>query len=572
MGKNQIQFSNFAEWRQNLRIAGLAIPVFSLRSRNSFGIGDFGDLLGLIDWVKTTHQKIVQILPVNDTTQTRSWEDSYPYNAISIYALHPLYLNLGAMGTLKSGERSNFYQKKQRELNAFPVLDYEAVDRLKWDFFWELFQQEGEEELQSDDFTVFFEENKEWLVPYANYCCKRDNSSSHGIYYYLQFHAHRQLTRVRNYAREQGIILKGDIPIGINRNSVESISEPDYFNLNFQAGAPPDAFSSDGQNWGFPTYNWHAMEADHYEWWKKRFRKMADYFDAYRIDHILGFFRIWQIPIGQTSGLNGYFYPALPLSIGEIEQAGLNFDRVGELFIEDAEQSQHYHPRIVFWTTNVYGQLNDAERWAFDRLHNDYFYHRHNEFWKQEALRHLTPLVDATNMLACGEDLGMIPHTVPEVMRQLQILSLEIERMPKAAGREFTDLENIPRLSVCTTSTHDTTTLRGWWKEDRWKTQRYYNEVLKKEGTAPEECTPEIIRKIIYNHLSSPAMLAIIPLQDWVAMDRNLRAADIDSERINNPAHSRHYWRYRMHLSIEELLAAEELNGNIRKIIRETGR
>jgi len=572
MKTNRIQFNNPAEWKHTLRIAGLTIPVFSLRSRNSFGIGDFGDLLQLIDWVKTTHQKIIQILPVNDTTQTRTWQDSYPYNAISIYALHPLYLNLETLGTLGSREQQNFYREKQQELNALPVLDYETVDRLKWDFFREMFQQEGERELESPDFAVFFSENREWLIPYGDYCCHRDNVSSPELYYYLQFHAHKQLTRVRNYARQQGIILKGDIPIGINRHSVESTIEPDYFNLNFQAGAPPDTFSADGQNWGFPTYNWTAMEADHYAWWKKRFRKMADYFDAYRIDHILGFFRIWQIPTGQTSGLNGFFYPALPLPVGEIEQAGLNFDRVGDLFIEDIAQPQHYHPRIVFWTTITYQQLNDDEKQSFDRLHNDYFYHRNNEFWKQEALKHLTPLVNATNMLACGEDLGMIPHTVPEVMHQLQILSLEIERMPKATGREFTDLEHIPRLSVCTTSTHDTTTLRGWWKEDRWKTQRYYNEVLKKEGAAPEECTPEISREIIYNHLSSPAMLAIIPLQDWLAMDESLRALDPDTERINNPAHSRHYLQYRMHLFLEELLTAGTLNKNIRKIIRETGR
>ena len=209
---------------------------------------------------------------------------------------------------------------------------------------------------------------------------------------------------------------------------------------------------------------------------------MADYFDAYRIDHILGFFRIWQIPAGQTTGLAGHFYPALSLSLVEIEQADLVFDRVKDLLIEDAAQAQHYHPCIVFETTTAYLQLSDAEKQAFNRLHNDYFYFRHNEFWKQEALKHLRPLVNATGMLACGEDLGMIPATVPEVMSQLQILSLEIERMPKSPDREFTDLQHIPYRSVCTTSTHDMTTLRGWWREDRGKTQRYYNQVLKKEG------------------------------------------------------------------------------------------
>ncbi|MDR2805986.1 MAG: 4-alpha-glucanotransferase [Dysgonamonadaceae bacterium] len=561
----------FQEENSPWKCAGVAIPVFSLRSRNSFGVGDFGDLLLLIDWVKMTHQKIIQLLPVNDTTQTHAWPDSYPYNAISIYALHPLYLNMDAMGRLNDPKRRAFYQRRQKKLNALPVLDYEAVDRLKWDFFKELFRQAGEKELLSPPYLSFFEDNKEWLIPYAAYCCRRDRSSIPELYYYIQFHANQQMNCARNYARQQGIILKGDIPIGINRDSVEALTEPDYFNRDFQAGAPPDAFSADGQNWGFPTYNWPAMEADDYQWWKKRFRKMADYFDAYRIDHILGFFRIWQIPAGQTTGLAGYFYPALPLSVADVEHAGLAFDRIRDLFIEDGNQALHYHPRIVVEEMTAYQQLSDAEKQSFNQLHDDYFYHRNNTFWKEQALKHLTPL-NATGMLPCGEDLGMIPPSVPDVMRQLQILSLEIERMPKSWNNEFTDLQHIPYLSVCTTSTHDMTTLRGWWKEDKEKTQRYYNQVLKREGIAPEDCAPELCKHIIYNHLSSPSMLAVIPLQDWLSMDKQLRASNPDSERINIPAHSRHYWQYRMHLAIEELLTATELNETIRNLIRDTSR
>ncbi|GHV21790.1 4-alpha-glucanotransferase [Clostridia bacterium] len=552
--------------------AGTAIPVFSLRTQNSFGIGDFADLHRMIDWVKANRQKIIQILPINDTTLTHTWVDSYPYNAISIYALHPLYVSLDAMGILKDSERNAFYRTKQQELNRLPAVDYEEVDRLKWDFFREIFQQEGEKVLTSQAFTVFFEENKEWLIPYADYSCQRDNYPAPGLYYYIQFQAHQQLKEVRNYARRHGIILKGDIPIGISRESVEALTEPGYFNMNFQAGAPPDDFSVTGQNWGFPTYNWNTMEADNYHWWKKRFRKMADYFDAYRIDHILGFFRIWQIPIRYKDGLNGYFSPALPLSMAEIEHSGLEWQKVKELFIEDEEQTGKYHPRITAFDFSAFQVLDEHEKQAFSRLHHDYFYFRHNEFWKQEALKHLTPLVNATDMLVCGEDLGMIPHTVPEVMHQLQILSLEIERMPKSPDREFTDLNNIPYLSVCTTSTHDMTTIRGWWKEDKEKTQRYYNEVLKREGAAPADCTPEISETIIRNHLNAPSMLTIIPLQDWLAMDAQLRTLNPDAERINIPAHSRHYWRYRMHLTIEELLQAEELNAKIRNLLELTGR
>ncbi|GHT48832.1 4-alpha-glucanotransferase [Bacteroidia bacterium] len=634
----------FRDEQTQWRGAGVAIPVFSLRTQNSFGIGDFEDLHRMIDWVKATHQKIIQILPINDTTMTHTRLDSYPYNAVSIYALHPLYLSLDGVGTLKDPARNAFYHTKQQELNRLPVVDYEEVDRLKWDFFREIFQQEGEEIMTSQAFTVFWEENKDWLLPYAAYSCQRDNYPAPGLYYYIQFHAHQQLTKVRNYARQYGIVLKGDIPIGISRESVEAQTEPGYFNMNFQAGAPPDDFSFKGQNWGFPTYNWNAMEADDYHWWKKRFRKMADYFDAYRIDHILGFFRIWQIPEDSIEGLLGYFSPALPFSIEEIENAGLKFrgegftkahihekclpelfgeytsevqqlylDRIDAehfalkqkwdtqrkiqagfagkeddksrmigaglfsicnevLFIEDHEQRGYYHPRISASSASIYQELDHAGQYAFDYLYWNYFYQRNNEFWKKEALKHLTPLVNATDMLVCGEDLGMIPHTVPEVMHKLQILSLEIERMPKSPDREFTDLNRLPYLSVCTTSTHDMTTLRGWWKEDKEKTQRYFNEVLKREGAAPAECTPEISEAIIRNHLTAPSMLTIIPLQDWLAMDAQLRIPDPDAERINIPAHSRHYWRYRMHLTIEELLQAETLNTKIRELIQQSSR
>jgi 4-alpha-glucanotransferase len=655
------------------KCAGLTIPVFSLKTQNSFGIGDFGDLHRMVDWAKLTHQKIIQILPINDTTMTHSWRDSYPYNAISIYALHPLYLDLNALGALKDAGRNAFYNDKQKELNALPVVDYEKVDGLKWDFFREIFRQEGDETLTSQEFVVFFEKNKEWLIPYAAYSYLRDKYNTPdfrqwkeyssynkdrienlcrpgaaeypdiAIYYYLQFHAHRQLTQVRNYAYNQGIVLKGDIPIGISSESIEAWTEPTYFNMHFQAGAPPDDFSLTGQNWGFPTYNWQAMEAGDYRWWKKRFSKMADYFDAYRIDHILGFFRIWQIPENSVEGLLGYFSPAIPFSIEEIENSGLKFggerftkahiheqflpelfgeyvsevkqcylDRIDAnhfapkqrldtqrkiqndftgkdekteriksglfalcnevLFIEDAEKRACYHPRISASSSYIYRELDYSEKYAFDCLYWNYFYQRHNDFWKKEALKHLTPLINSTDMLVCGEDLGMIPHSVPEVMRKLQILSLEIERMPKSPDREFARLYEIPYLSVCTTSTHDMSTIRGWWKEDREKTQRYYNEVLRKGGQAPEDCTPEICAEIIRNHLNSPPMLAMIPFQDWLSIDAQLRNPDIDAERINIPAHSRHYWRYRMHLTIEELMEAENLNNKIRNQISESNR
>ena len=652
------------------KCAGLVIPVFSLRSESSFGIGDFGDLYKMVDWAKQTNQKIIQILPINDTTMTHTWTDSYPYNSISIYALHPLYLDLNSMGNLKDARRNKYYKEKQIELNMFSTVDYEQVDCFKWEFFREIYKQEGDNVLLSDEFIIFFQDNKEWLIPYAAYSYLRDKagtpdfhlwkeysvynkreienlcskqSSSYkeiAVYYYLQFHLHNQLTKVRNYCYSRGIVLKGDIPIGISKVSIEAWTEPSYFNMNVQAGAPPDDFSATGQNWGFPTYNWEVMEADQFSWWKKRFRKMSDYFDAYRIDHILGFFRIWEIPEQSVEGLLGYFNPALPFSLKEIEDSGLKFNKeqftqasiceqnlsllFGEyvaevtslyfdrimfdrfvlkskwntqrkiqtyfegredekskqiksglfavcnevLFLEDKDRKDYYHPRISASTSYIYNELDSQNKQAFDNLYWNYFYQRHNEFWKEQAYKRLIPLVECTDMLVCGEDLGMIPQSVSEVMNKLQILSLEIERMPKSSHLEFAELKQNPYLSVCTPSTHDMSTIRGWWKENKEKTQRYYNEILWKTGEALEDCSPEICEQIIYNHLTSGSMLCIISFQDWLSMDDGaVQNPDVEAERINIPANSSHYWQYRMHLTIEKLLQADKLNDKIRGLI-----
>lgn len=664
-------------FRENLplwRCAGSVVPVFSLRSEDSFGVGDLGDLRKLVDWAHKTHQHIIQILPMNDTTMTHTWLDSYPYSAISIYALHPLYVDLSTLGSLRDPARAAFYEEKRQELNALECVDYECALRYKLGYCQEYFAQEGKRVLDTPEFKAFLSENESWLMPYATFCFLRESYGTadfsqwlgNSVYnrtrvralcrptsdawgeisftYFLQFVLHKQFKAVSDYARANEVVLKGDLPIGVSRTSVEAWTEPGYFNMDSQAGAPPDDFSVNGQNWHFPTYNWDAMEKDHFTWWKKRFAKLGDYFDCFRIDHILGFFRIWEIPTDYVQGLCGHFNPALPLSRKEIEQYGLTFDEhrftiprinerfLPELFKENMEEvigtylarssSRHYvlkpfcdtqrkiealfadktdrasirikegllaitnevlfmrdtkdpdkfHPRISASQSFIYRELSASERYAFDQLYWHFFYHRHNEFWKAQALKRLVPLVSSTEMLVCGEDLGMIPASVPEVMTKLQIFSLEIERMPKTSQQEFTDLRNLPYHSVCTTSTHDMNPLRSWWKEDPLKTRRYYNNVLGREGEAPEECSAEIATQIVLNHLNAKSMLTIIPLQDWFAMDDSIKRKDCEAERINVPADAHHYWRYRMHITLEKLMAADHLNQKICALIAESGR
>lgn len=643
---------------------GTAIPLFSIKTDESFGVGDFADLRKMIDWASLTYQQLIQLLPVNDTTSSKTWRDSYPYSAISIYALHPVYLGCRDF-PLKNRSRYERYIHEAEQLNRLSALDYEKVLKLKSDYSHELFLQDGDTVLASDEYITFFEKNRSWLFPYACYCYLRDKHHSANFrewgefnsydkerlermtevypevnvilryWYFVQFLLHKQFSGVKRYAHEKGVTLKGDIPIGINRDSIDAWTSPHLFNMETQSGAPPDDFSFFGQNWGFPTYNWQAMEEDGYAWWISRFRKMADYFDAYRIDHILGFFRIWEIPLHAVQGMLGYFSPALPYWSEEINRAGIPFDEermvkpfihesfltdlFGEyteevknnfldisgwqqfrlnsccdtqqkikhlfngssdeksrricdglyalcaevLFVRDPHDQHRFHPRITAQYTYSYRFLDDRVKEAYNRLYNEFFYHRHNYFWREQAMKKLPVLISSTSMLVCGEDLGMVPDCVPSVLHELQMLSLEIQRMPKDPKVMFTDLLTLPYHAVCTTSTHDMSPIRAWWAENRAVTQRYFNDQLHREGEAPEECGRELCREIIYNHLQSSAMWVILPWQDWLSLDERLRNPDAGAERINIPANPEHYWNYRMHLSLDELLAEEGFNALI---------
>ncbi len=580
---------------QHPRYAGTAIPVFSLRSQQSAGIGDFLDIKLMIDWAASTGQAVLQLLPVNDTTSTKTWTDSYPYGGITIMALHPIYLNLKDIGPLHDTKAQAEFEEEAAELNAMPQLDYERVFDLKEKYTRAIFAQKGTRTMASKAFRAFLEANRDWLMPYAAFCVLRDHFktadftkwkrlkkySKAGVsrlyteatakmdyYIFVQYHLDRQLREVHDYARSKGVALKGDIPIGITPHSVEAWAEPEYFNMGEHAGSPPDAFAVDGQNWGFPTYNWDRMAKDGYAWWKRRFRKMAEYFDAYRIDHVLGFFRIWEIPVPYKSGLMGHFSPALPYSADDLRWRGFPFDEGRHarpyaeddpcevLFLEDPVQKGMWHPRISAQYTRSYNDLQQWEKDAFNHIYDEFFYTRNTEFWREQAMRKLPELISATDMLTCAEDLGMIPACVPEVLDQLHILSLEVQRMPKDPKQMLGNPSEYPYMSVCTTGSHDTSTLRGWWGENH-------------HG---EDCPVDVCEWIVAEHLYSPAMLTILPLQDWFSLDPSMRVEDVESERINVPANPKHYWRWRMHLTLEEMIANKAFNQKVAGMIDRSGR
>jgi 4-alpha-glucanotransferase len=661
----------------NWKGAGVAVPVFSLRGRNSAGIGDFGDLIDFIDWAKKVGMKMVQLLPLNETIASHSWLDSYPYKSISVIALHPVYLNLAKLGTLNDEKRMEEFEARQQELNAEPHVNYPEVHRLKSRYYKLIFDQEKETFFKSNAFKAFFKENREWLVPYAAFAylrdkmktsdfrqweaystydqeaierlCDRDSDAwdDIAVHYFIQYHLDKQLSAATAHARKNGILLKGDIPIGISPESVEAWTEPHLFNLGAQAGAPPDAFAIKGQNWGFPTYNWEGMAKEDFTWWKKRLHHMEAYFDAYRIDHILGFFRIWEIPLDAVEGILGYFNPALPLSAEEIKRFGVDFDagrmakpyirrhvlqdlfgestnEVTRKFLEESDSGEYrmkkkfdsqlkinrhflkgieeedlpdadrkirdglfdlianvlfiqtgddeWHPRISLHFTTSFADLDEYTKKQLDELYIHFFYKRHDEFWYHKAMEKLPAILSASHMLVCGEDLGMVPDCVPPVMHQLDILSLEIQRMPKNPRFKYAHPADAPYLSVCTTSTHDMPTIRGWWEEDRELTQEFYNNELGNKGTAPYFAEPWVCRQMIAQHLYSPAMWTTFPVQDLLAMDGDLRWEETHEEQINQPSNVRHQWRFRLHQSIDDLNSAAAFNQSLLELINESGR
>ena len=589
------------------RGAGTAIPVFSLRTADSFGVGEFHDLKKMVDWAVATGQNVIQLLPVNDTTMSHTWQDSYPYNAVSSFALHPQFIYLPDAGV----RVDKAYREMRDSLNALPRVDYEKVGTAKYNLLRKVYTEKGKELTEAPEYKEFVNANSFWLIPYAVFCCLRDKKGTvdfsqwgeyarysrkkaedyalaHeeevGFWCWIQYCLDVQLKEAVAYAHSHKVAIKGDLPIGVSRNSADAWTSPQLFNLNMQAGAPPDAFSADGQNWGFPTYNWDKMEETGFAWWKERLRKMNEYFDAYRIDHILGFFRIWEIPVPHKSGLMGHFSPALPYSGEELRGMGFDLsggmyitpspeDETDVLFIEDPRKKGYYHPRIGAQHTQTYERLEAWQKDRFNELYNDFFYHRHNDFWRESAMRKLPALMRSTGMLSCGEDLGMIPDCVASVMDELNILSLEIQRMPKDPKEDFADPSRYPYFCVCATGTHDTSPLRAWWEEDRELTQKFYNQQMFCGGDAPYFCEPWAAEIIVRQHLRSPAMLCILPLQDYLAIDGEVRyAGDPADERINIPAIPRHYWRYRMHKTLEELIADERLCTHIRSLIRDSAR
>ncbi|KAJ8444385.1 hypothetical protein Cgig2_026589 [Carnegiea gigantea] len=662
------------------RGAGMAIPMFSVRSEDDLGVGEFLDLKLLVDWAVASGFHLVQLLPINDTSVHGMWWDSYPYSSLSVFALHPLYLRVQSISdSIPEGIQKEISEAKER-LNLKDV-DYEATMATKLSIAKKIFSKEKDQILQSSSFKKFFSDNElEKLIseeaPHYTIIC---------FHYYIQYHLHLQLSEVAEYAREKGVVLKGDLPIGVDRNSVDTWVYPTLFRMNTSTGAPPDYFDKNGQNWGFPTYNWEEMSKDNYAWWRARLTQMAKYFTAYRIDHILGFFRIWELPEHAVTGLVGKFRPSIPLSQEELEKEGIwDFDRlsrpyilqeyleeqfgsswtvVASLFlneyqkghyefkgdcntekkiasklkdcqekslllgneaelrlklfdllrnivlIRDPEDARKFYPRFNLEDTTSFRDLDDHSKNVLRRLYYDYYFHRQENLWRQNALKTLPVLLNSSDMLACGEDLGLVPSCVHPFRIRTCGSPLPLMLFPPLPTPTFTETQNqkpsIPRPScpppvalsgshrqpsrrcpcatnsppppklirkVCAPSCHDCSTLRAWWEEDEERRRRYFKTIVGSNRVPPSQCVPEIAYFIIRQHVESPSMWAIFPLQDLLALKEEYAKRPAKEETINDPTNPKHYWRYRSHVTVESLLKDADLKKTIRDLVRGSGR
>ena len=657
-----VDFGAFA-WKGT----GVNVQLSSLRTAKSWGVGDFSDLHILTDWCAEAGIRMIQLLPINDTTATFTQKDSYPYSAVSAFAQHPIFLDVQTVAKKYKCKIPTSLTKERAILEQATTLEYERVMRLKETLMRMVFSQQKEQFQKEGAFIDFFNDHKHWLVPYAVFCVLRDRHQSadcssweigseyadeqvaqwiqpEGLlyeevcyYYFIQYHLHLQLSKAVSHAHKKGIIIKGDLPIGVGRHSVETWMYPNLFHMDKQAGAPPDAFTRKGQNWSFPTYNWDAMQLDGYAWWRQRLQHMSHYFDATRIDHVLGFFRIWSIPLSSIEGITGVFEPTHPISEETFRQSGIAFNHhrlcdpyitdgvLQDLFgtdatvirehfldgnrfketcntqramdayitahpqlqvfrqrlfdlitdlilIPDTQQPGAYHFRIDMQHTVSFRNLPADQQQALDRLYVDYFYHRPNDLWYKTAQSKLDAIQQSSDMMICAEDLGMVPDMVEGVLDGRQMLSLQVQRMPKRASQAFSLPAEAPYLTVVTPSTHDMSTIRQWWEDDAGTTSQFFRDILHQSGNPPFYGEPWICRDIIRQHLESPAMWAVFLLQDFLSMDASLRRENPHEERINNPADPDHYWNYRVHLSLESLMTAKAFNQDLVQLIHDAGR
>lgn len=491
---------------------GIDVPLFALRTKNCCGIGEFFDLLPLIDWCTSVGFEIIQMLPLNDSGNSPA-----PYNAISSCALNPIYLSLHQLPGIE-------HQPSPTPLNSLPRVSYDDVQSFKMHFLHNYYEQEGKRLRSSPDFEAFVAKNA-WLKPYALFKVIKDRLAQNNwmswpedlsfknydtlsikhaqemdFYMFLQYLCFMQFTEVKKYANAKGVLFKGDIPILISADSADTWSKPELFDFSLSAGAPPDQYNQEGQNWGFPLFNWEIVKQEHFNWWKQRLTSASSYYNLYRIDHVVGFFRIWAIALNHPAK-EGKFLPENP------------------------------------------------------------------DLWIPQGKEILEKMLAASSMLPIAEDLGEVPPSVRTCLSELGICGTKVMRWERKYHQndEFIPIQDYPPLSMTTISTHDSETLAQWWKDHPEEAKPYAHA---KHWTYTPELTFEERLDILRDAHHTPSLFHINLLQEYLALFPDLVWAHPEDERINVPGQVLpSNWTYRFKPTLEELSAHPQLKDALRKIL-----
>ena len=498
-----------AQWKKIGRYDhhGIALPLFSLRNPQSSGIGEFLDLIPMIEWCHEIGFNVIQLLPMND-----SGSDSSPYSALSAMALHPIYLTLAALPFL---DLVPDYEEKLAALtgsNSDERFNYPLVRKNKEAFLRDYFKCAFSHIQALPDFQAFIQ-NESWLNDYARFKSLKDRNLQKpwwewdnslqatddelNFYKMEQYLAFSQWEKVKKAAETLGIFLKGDIPILINRDSASTWTHRDLFNFNFSAGAPPDMYSADGQCWGFPIYDWKINEETDYSWWKERLRVAEKLYHLYRLDHVVGFFRIWAVPLGKKAK-EGFFIP------------------------QDTKE------------------------------------------WMPLGEKILRMLLSSSSMLPIGEDLGDVPPEARLKLRELGIPGTKVYRWERRwnTDRSYIPVEDyIPESMTCV-STHDSETLSGWWDKNG-------EEVLSfcqfKGWEYSQGFSFERRFEILHDSHRSGSLFHINLLHEYLNLFPELSRENPDDERINIPGLVLdRNWTYRFKPTIEEITSHKKL-GHVMK-------
>ena len=481
---------------------GIALPLFSLRNPQSSGVGEFLDLLPIINWCAEVGFDLIQLLPLND-----SGTESSPYSALSAMALHPLYLSLWALPFLDCLPQAEELLSQLQQCNSSRRFDYQKVYHAKLHFLRNYFEYAFEQIQTLLPYQEFVQSQK-WLHNYARFSyLKKKNGlqpwwewkitevhdeNELNFYKMTQYLAFSQWAKVKEEAERKHIFLKGDIPILINRNSACVYEHQELFNLELSAGAPPDMYSQEGQSWGFPIYDWKKQEETNFNWWKERLHVAEKLYHLYRLDHVVGFFRIWVVPKGKTAK-EGYYLP-----------------------VDEKE-------------------------------------------WLSQGDKIMRMLLSSSSMLPIGEDLGNVPPEVRLKLRELDVPGTKVYRWERRwnTDRSYIPVEEYIPESMTTVSTHDSSTLSGWWQDDG-------EEVISFCQFKGWEYVPEFSFEkrfeILHDSHRSGSLFHINLLQEYLNLFPELSWADPDAERINIPGVVlERNWTYRFRPTIEEIISHKKL-------------